>query len=184
DCRATPSRSFCTTIAATSPRRGKRLKSSFTLTIGSRESCSFRTIASPRSGCPVSSFCCPRPFPTARSRRAQSRSTEFIPFAPRRSHFWHDRDRMQERAKRNEFRSTTKIVARFWSLSENVLSGLGKNQGSETFSDSGLLSPLQNRARIGAGGHLGVARQPSAGETSRAWLPGLASCGQLLVREP
>ena len=53
------------------------------------------------------------------------RRTEFIPFAPRRSHFWLDRDRMQERAKRNEFRSTTKIVARSWSLSENVLSGLG-----------------------------------------------------------
>ena len=40
------------------------------------------------------------------------RRTEFIPFAPRRSHFWLDRDGMQERAKRNEFRSTTKIVAR------------------------------------------------------------------------
>ena len=55
------------------------------------------------------------------------RRTEFIPFAPRRSHFWLDRDAMQEREKRNEFRSTTttKIVARSWSLSENALSGLG-----------------------------------------------------------
>jgi hypothetical protein len=32
---------------------------------------------------------------------------------------------MQEREKRNEFRSTTKNVARSWSLSENDLSGLG-----------------------------------------------------------
>src|SRR5271157_6630069 len=48
----------------------------------------------------------------------------------------------------------------------------------------GSLSPLQDRASIGAGGHPGVACQPSAGEASRAWLPGLAACGQLLVREP
>src|SRR5271157_1380790 len=46
------------------------------------------------------------------------RSTEFIPFAPRRSHFWLDRDGMQEREKRNEFRSTTKIVARSWAADQ------------------------------------------------------------------
>src|SRR5271157_6308115 len=51
-------------------------------------------------------------------------------------------------------------------------------------SKPGSLSPLQNRSCIGAGGHPGVACQPSAGEASRAWLPGLAACGQLLVREP
>ncbi len=69
------------------------------------------------------------------------RRTEFIPLAPRRSHFWLDRDTMQEREKRNEFRSTTKIVARALGVylkTPSLASERLENQGSATFSDSFL----------------------------------------------